>query len=244
MYDLTVRASDQGAQSRSATTTITVFTRSRTNTGPAFTQTRYNAQVSENRPEGTPVTQVTARYASSAVASSVAYYLTDVTSGGVSVGRLFRVQPATGAVTTAQALDRDAGFTEYTLDIYAIDQDSAAPKTTKTQVRNFHSHFKQLNERRYFLVFLCLVGRRGYFNRGIGFHVICRGELWGNPTGQLDIVISCRFCVDSLFPFGKFTEPRVTALLIENVHYPPNSIQSFLSAIISIRVFYKRSLTQ
>ena len=136
VYDLTVRATDQGSQRRSATTKVTVFTVSVTNTGPDFASSRYNAEVRENQPTGTSVVQVTARYPSSAVASNIAYYLTDVVSadGGISVTRLFQIQPSTGTISTTQPLDRETGFTEYVLDIYAIDQDSASPKTTRTQV--------------------------------------------------------------------------------------------------------------
>ena len=138
VYDLTVRATDQASQpyGRSVTTKVTVFTVSATNTGPDFTLGRYNAEVRENQPTGTSVVQVTARYPSSAVASNVAYYLTNVVSadGGISVSRLFQIQPTTGTISTTQPLDRETGFTDYVLDIYAIDQDSASPKTTRTQV--------------------------------------------------------------------------------------------------------------
>ena len=138
VYDLTVRATDQGSQRRSATTKVTVFTVSAANTGPDFASARYNAEVRENQPVGTSVIQVTARYPSSAVASNVAYYLTDVVSSdGISVARLFQIQPTTGTISTTQTLDRETGFTEYVLDIYAIDQDSASPKTTRTQVGLF-----------------------------------------------------------------------------------------------------------
>ena len=138
VYDLTVRATDQGSQRRSATTKVTVFTVSATNTGPDFASARYNAEVRENQPTGTSVVQVTARYPSSAVASNIAYYLTDVVSAdGISVSRLFQIQPTTGTISTTQPLDRETGFTEYVLDIYAIDQDSASPKTTRTQVGLF-----------------------------------------------------------------------------------------------------------
>ena len=143
VYDLTVRATDQASQPyrRSVTTKVTVFTVSATNTGPDFASSRYNAEVRENQPAGTSVVQVTARYPSSAVASNVAYYLTDVVSadGGISVSRLFQIQPTTGTISTTQPLDRETGFTDYVLDIYAIDQDSASPKTTRTQVGSLPS---------------------------------------------------------------------------------------------------------
>ena len=151
VYDLTVRATDQGSQRRSATTKVTVFTVSATNTGPDFASARYNAEVRENQPTGTSVIQVTARYPSSAVASNVAYYLTDVVSAdGISVARLFQIQPTTGTISTTQPLDRETGFTEYVLDIYAIDQDSASPKTTRTQVGLFFLHLSLRGSR-----FLC-----------------------------------------------------------------------------------------
>ena len=132
-YDLTVRATDQGSQRRMATTRVTVFPVAGTNNGPDFVQNRYNAEVSENRPTGTSVVQVSARYPTTTT-SNIAYYLTGITSSGISVQRLFQVQPTTGTITTTEPLDRETGFTEYILDIYAIDQASSSPKTTKTQV--------------------------------------------------------------------------------------------------------------
>ena len=135
-YDLTVRATDQGSQQRSATTKVTVFTVAVPNNGPDFIQSRYNAEVLENKASGTSVVQVTARYPSvqSPTPANIEYYLTGISSSGISVPRLFQIQPTTGTISTTDKLDRETGFTEYVLDIYAIDQDSSSPKTTKTQV--------------------------------------------------------------------------------------------------------------
>ncbi len=143
VFDLTIRATDQGSQRRSATTKVMLFTTTAStsgssNAGPTFTQTRYNAEVRENEPAGTPVGQVTARYPSAGVTSNLAYYLTGVSAsdGAAIPGRLFRVQPTTGTITTTQPLDREYGngFGSFILDIWVIDQDSSGPKTTKTQV--------------------------------------------------------------------------------------------------------------
>ncbi len=140
-YDLMVRATDQGSQPKSATNQVTIFTSSSPgdSNGPTFTQTRYKGEILENEPANTQILQVSARYSGSSTAN-IAYYMTAITSNGINQPRLFQVQPSTGLVSTTRPLDRESSSGEYILDIYAVDQNSASPKTTKTQVRFYQTY--------------------------------------------------------------------------------------------------------
>ncbi|XP_069731782.1 LOW QUALITY PROTEIN: cadherin EGF LAG seven-pass G-type receptor 2 [Phaenicophaeus curvirostris] len=79
------------------------------NTSPQFQPSSYQASVGENRPAGTPVTQVTAMDPDEGEAGRLRYTMAALFDSRSDA--LFAMDPVTGAVTTAAPLDRESKST-------------------------------------------------------------------------------------------------------------------------------------
>ena len=133
-YDITVKAQDQGMADsegqKSALFQLTVFVTSEGD-GPTFTQTGYSGQVTENMAEDTSVATVSAYDPQ----GDVEYYLTGITSDGQLQPRYFKVHHSSGIIRTTMELDRENGFSMFTLEIYAVNKVAPTPRVKSVQVR-------------------------------------------------------------------------------------------------------------
>ncbi|KAM6044521.1 cadherin EGF LAG seven-pass G-type receptor 2 isoform 2-T2 [Chlamydotis macqueenii] len=88
------------------------------NTAPQFQPSSYQASVGENRPAGTPVTQVTAVDPDEGEAGRLLYAMAALFDSRSDA--LFAMDPVTGAVTTAAPLDRESKST-HVFRVTAVD---------------------------------------------------------------------------------------------------------------------------
>uniref|UniRef100_A0A3B4E4W2 FAT atypical cadherin 3b n=1 Tax=Pygocentrus nattereri TaxID=42514 RepID=A0A3B4E4W2_PYGNA len=109
-YILTVRATDGGTPALSATVTARIIVSLSDFSSPKFTQMEYQAEITENVPIGTFVTNV------SAVSRSALIY--EISQGNIE--RKFRVNGFTGVITTQKSLDFEA-TASYVLVIQAVN---------------------------------------------------------------------------------------------------------------------------
>ena len=139
-YDLTIVASDGGSNPRSSYTNINVFIRSNIENGPVFSQTSYYGEVYENEPSGTSILTVNAADESLSSAR-VEYVITSVKAQKndgpfIDQPRYFNIHPLSGQITTTQPLDRELGYENFNVIVYAIDKGSTVPRTRSTMVSN------------------------------------------------------------------------------------------------------------
>ncbi|XP_077984581.1 protocadherin Fat 4-like [Glandiceps talaboti] len=133
-YTLTVTATDNGKTPKSSSFQLTVIVTSASSTGAPFTKFRYTASVFENEPIGRNVIAVSASYPGNTQAQ-IEYYITAIKTGNFEHGRKFIIDKDSGAITVGNELDREAGYTDFTVDVYAVDLGASTPQTTRTQVQ-------------------------------------------------------------------------------------------------------------
>ncbi|KAL3209772.1 hypothetical protein MRX96_037721 [Rhipicephalus microplus] len=135
-YSLAVQASDQAvpSQRKSSRVHLTVLgANKRSQPLPAFSAPHYSATVPENQPAGTSVLSVRAQ---GTPQGRVQYFLTSVraAASGALAGRRFTVHRDSGLVTTAAALDREAGSDVFQLELLAVDASAKVPRTAKASL--------------------------------------------------------------------------------------------------------------
>ncbi|XP_066507712.1 protocadherin Fat 3 [Hoplias malabaricus] len=108
-YILTVRATDGGTPALSATATARITVSLSDFSSPKFTQLEYQAEITENVPIGTFVTNI------SAVSRSALIY--DIAQGNIE--KKFGINRYTGVITTQKSLDFET-TTSYVLIIQAV----------------------------------------------------------------------------------------------------------------------------
>lgn len=138
-YQLAVKATDEAVQSdrKSSDAYVTIIT-SGTDSGnsPIFENGDLFGSVFENEPAGTSILTVMARL--NAINADIEYYVTNVTSNGKQVDRLFDIDTKLGILSTAAELDRESGVDIYEIEVYAIII-GGAPRTSSTKVSLFFS---------------------------------------------------------------------------------------------------------
>uniref|UniRef100_A0A8B9HZ42 FAT atypical cadherin 3b n=1 Tax=Astyanax mexicanus TaxID=7994 RepID=A0A8B9HZ42_ASTMX len=136
-YVLTVRATDGGSPALSATTTARISITLSDFSSPKFTQLEYQAEITENVPAGTFVTNI------SAISRSALIY--DITQGNTE--RKFRINRYTGVITTQKTLDFEV-TASYMLAIEAVNMagivSSAAVNIQVVDENDNPPAFKQL----------------------------------------------------------------------------------------------------
>lgn len=147
LYELTLKAQDKGRfdqlGSKSSSYQLTVFTRTTSDDGPIFTQSRYSGQVYENEPSGKSIVTLSAGYSGSS-STNMEYYITSIVSQGVGQYRYFQIHPTSGVLSTADELDRETGGEDFTVEVYAVDTGSTTPKTRTTQVSTNIIHILEI----------------------------------------------------------------------------------------------------
>lgn len=146
-YQLALKATDEAVQSerKSSDAYITIISKGNAQmNGPVFDQREQSGSVYENEPTGTSILTVSAHLNS----AEIEYYVTNVTAviGSnhavnkrstneqfVQVDRLFDIDTKLGILSTAKQLDREAGYSLYEIEVYAIAL-GGAPRTTSTKV--------------------------------------------------------------------------------------------------------------
>ncbi|XP_068026259.1 LOW QUALITY PROTEIN: protocadherin-16 [Melanerpes formicivorus] len=103
LYNLTVAASDRGVPRRSATVPVLIAVRDVNDNAPAFARARYHAAISEAAPPGTELLRLQAHDADSGPRGRLRYAITSGDPRG-----LFRLHEASGALSLARPLDREA----------------------------------------------------------------------------------------------------------------------------------------
>ncbi|KAH9373916.1 hypothetical protein HPB48_001092 [Haemaphysalis longicornis] len=101
-YNLTVTATDRGSPPRSSTAFLLILVNDVNDHEPVFEQSEYSSQLSELAPVGSFVAAVTATDRDTGINARLSYA---ITSGNERLW--FRIDPATGLVTTARPIDRE-----------------------------------------------------------------------------------------------------------------------------------------
>lgn len=132
-----VRATDEAGQAerRSSETYVTLILPGEGDDSPIWEHGgQLEGSVYENEAAGASILRVHARSRRSN--EELEYYVTNVTAGanGPQVDRLFDVDAKTGVLSTAAALDREAGVEWYEVEIYAIVTGGGKPSTSSTKV--------------------------------------------------------------------------------------------------------------
>ncbi|CAL8349145.1 unnamed protein product [Arctogadus glacialis] len=124
-FNLTVVAKDHGTPRRTSSQLLCVHVIDVNDEAPQFEEVQYEAEIPENRPLGFSVLAVSA------------VDLDQGTNGHVTYGRIsgegFNIDPVTGVITTAKALDRETQE-YYTLTVYAKDG-GLPPNVAKVTVK-------------------------------------------------------------------------------------------------------------
>ncbi|XP_019384093.1 PREDICTED: protocadherin-16, partial [Crocodylus porosus] len=126
-YVLTVVARDHGMPRRSATTTVHVRVLDLNDHAPRFAEAAYAMEVPEDLPVGALVLQLAAQDPDEGTNGRVSYYL-----GNESLGT-FQVDPESGRITSAQALDRERR-PSYNFLATAVDSAPWEPKSAAVRV--------------------------------------------------------------------------------------------------------------
>uniref|UniRef100_A0A8C0GQM7 Cadherin domain-containing protein n=1 Tax=Chelonoidis abingdonii TaxID=106734 RepID=A0A8C0GQM7_CHEAB len=126
-YQLTVVARDHGTPQRSATMSLSVRVLDLNDNAPRFAQAAYTVEVPEDLPVGALVLQLVALDPDEGTNGQVSYYL-----GNESLG-MFQMEPQSGRITSAQALDRERRPT-YSFLAKAVDLASWEPKSATVRV--------------------------------------------------------------------------------------------------------------
>ncbi|XP_027762821.1 protocadherin-16 [Empidonax traillii] len=136
-YSLTVVVQDHGSPPRSATMSLTVQVLDLNDNTPSFAQATYAVEVPEDLPVGALVLQLVAEDPDEGTNGQVSYYL-----GNESLG-MFQVEPQSGHIRSAQALDRERqpsySFLAKAVDSAPWEPKSAAVRVTIT-VRDVNDH--------------------------------------------------------------------------------------------------------
>ena len=133
-----VRATDEAGQAerRSSETYVTLLLPGEGDDSPIWEHgSKLEGSVYENEAAGASILRMNARSRRSNEA--LEYYVASVTAGanGPQVDKLFEVDAKTGILSTAEALDREAGVEWYEVEIYAIVTGGGKPSTSSTKVR-------------------------------------------------------------------------------------------------------------
>ncbi|XP_074864859.1 protocadherin-16 isoform X1 [Carettochelys insculpta] len=126
-YQLTVVARDHGTPQRSATTSLNVQVLDLNDNAPHFAQAAYTVEVPEDLTVGALVLQLVALDPDEGTNGQVSYYL-----GNESLG-MFQVEPQSGRIISAQALDRESQ-PSYSFLAKAVDSAPWEPKSTVVRV--------------------------------------------------------------------------------------------------------------
>uniref|UniRef100_A0A8C3H5J2 Protocadherin-16 n=1 Tax=Chrysemys picta bellii TaxID=8478 RepID=A0A8C3H5J2_CHRPI len=126
-YQLTVVARDHGTPQRSATMSLSVRVLDLNDNAPRFAQAAYTVEVPEDLAVGALVLQLVALDPDEGTNGQVSYYL-----GNESLG-MFQVEPQSGHITSAQALDRERRPT-YSFLAKAVDSAPWEPKSAVVRV--------------------------------------------------------------------------------------------------------------
>ncbi|KAM6946229.1 LOW QUALITY PROTEIN: protocadherin-16 [Aplochiton taeniatus] len=124
-FNLTIVAVDHGLPQLSSSQLLCIQVMDVNDEAPWFQESHYEAQIEENRPPGTTVLVVSASDLDQGPNGEVTYGIVSPDS--------FTVNPATGAVTTTRALDRERQE-HYTVTVYARDG-GLPPNYAKATVR-------------------------------------------------------------------------------------------------------------
>ncbi|XP_028275922.1 protocadherin-16-like [Parambassis ranga] len=125
IFNLTVIAEDHGIPQHSSSQMLCVHVIDVNDEVPWFEESQYEAQISENQPPGTSVLTVSASDLDQGTNGRVTY-------GGITE-ESFRINPATGTITTTKPLDRELQD-HYTVTVYAKDG-GLPPNYAKATVR-------------------------------------------------------------------------------------------------------------
>lgn len=139
-YQLAVKATDEAVQNdrKSSETYVTIVTSGTdSENSPIFESNDLFGSVFENEPIGTSILTVSARL--NTINADIEYYVTNVTSNGKQVDRLFDIDTKSGILSTAAELDRELGVETYEIEVYAIVI-NGAPRTSSIKVCS-HSEF-------------------------------------------------------------------------------------------------------
>ncbi|KAI1241391.1 hypothetical protein IHE44_0004863 [Lamprotornis superbus] len=126
-YSLIVVVQDHGSPPRSATMSVTVQVLDLNDNAPSFAQASYTVEVPEDLPVGALVLQLVAEDPDEGTNGQVSYYL-----GNESLG-MFQVEPQSGHIRSAQALDRERQPT-YSFLAKAVDSAPWEPKSAAVRV--------------------------------------------------------------------------------------------------------------
>jgi protocadherin Fat 4 len=126
-YTFVVTVTDQGAVSLSSDATVVIRVRDVNDNDPVFNQTRYRANVYENKPSGTSVITVLATEKDAGDNGKITYSITFGDTNGK-----FRVDSNSGLITTTGSLDRET-VSLYTLTVTATDN-GTTPRSGQSTV--------------------------------------------------------------------------------------------------------------
>ena len=115
-YSLTVTAENSRIPPQSATAAVTVTIIDVNDNGPVFTQTNYQASVSESASTGVPLVIIQATDSDSGQNGLVRYSITNENGNNV-----FKINSATGVISTQLSLDREV-IPKYVLRVTTSDQ--------------------------------------------------------------------------------------------------------------------------
>lgn len=128
VYKVNVTVTDFGTIPRKSEQELSVFVHKEG--GLSFLEGRYLTTILENEPTGTFVINVTAVATEHSDDTQVRYFMTNDTSEG-----LFSLDSTSGVVTVKHKVDRESKYgPEVKLVIYAVDINSATPKSTSVSV--------------------------------------------------------------------------------------------------------------
>ncbi|XP_067948846.1 protocadherin Fat 4-like [Watersipora subatra] len=126
IHHITVMAADKGEPQRSSEQSIKIILSSVASSGLSFTNDVSSNSLLETLPVGSDVIRL------SSDANNAEYYVTAVTSEGVSQPGFFKMSNA--QMKTAMPLDRDSGYEKYTVEVYVREKSSVSPNTARTEV--------------------------------------------------------------------------------------------------------------
>uniref|UniRef100_A0A8C2W4Z1 Protocadherin-16 n=1 Tax=Chinchilla lanigera TaxID=34839 RepID=A0A8C2W4Z1_CHILA len=126
-FQLRIEARDGGQPALSATLLVTVTVLDANDHAPAFPVPAYAVEVPEDAPAGTLLMQLQAHDPDAGANGHVTYYLGAGTAGA------FLLEPASGELRTATALDREH-CSSYAFSVSAVDGAAAGPLSTTVPI--------------------------------------------------------------------------------------------------------------
>ena len=127
-YKLTIKAEDQGSPKKHALCNISVRVLDRNDNDPVFSQTVYDAVLSENVEEGSQVITVTATDADSGQNAKISYSIQNGTEW------IFGIDKDSGLIYTTGRLDREQRQ-EYVLEVVAVDEGVEDTRMARAEVK-------------------------------------------------------------------------------------------------------------